>query len=272
MDRPAWAPDEVDMERPSVARVYDYNLGGAHNFAIDRQVAEQMQAAMPDLPAILRANRSFLGRAVRFLTTAGIRQFLDLGSGIPTVGNVHEIAQSAAPESRVVYVDIDRAAVAHGQAILAGNDRVVAIHGDIRRPDVVPADPQIHHVLDFTGPLAVLMLTVLHYVSDADDPAGIVARYRDAIVPGSFLVISHATPDGPQRQRTDAAMNVVASNSMPGTLWDRDRTGVSRFFAGFELVEPGLVYTPQWRPDGGVDEFDGRPEHAATLAAVGVKV
>ncbi len=270
MDRPAWVPEHVDLERPSVARVYDYNLGGAHNFAIDRQVAEQMTAAMPDLPAIHRANRSFLRRAVRFLTEAGIRQFLDLGSGIPTVGNVHEIAQSAAPESKVVYVDLDPVAVAHGQALLAGNDRVVTIQGDLRRPDEVLADPQVCRVLDFTAPIAVLTVAVLHFVSDADDPGGIVARYRDAVVPGSHLVISHATRDGQQRQRAEAAINVAARNSMAGTL--RDRVDVGRLFAGFELVAPGLVYTPQWRPDRDANEFDGQTERAATLAAVGVKV
>jgi hypothetical protein len=269
MDRPAWVPDDVDLERPSVARIYDYNLGGAHNFAIDRQVAEQMNAALPDLPAIHRSNRAFLRRAVRFLTAAGIRQFLDLGSGIPTVGNVHEIAQRTAPESRVVYVDIDPVAVAHGHALLAGNDRVVAIRGDLRRPDVVLTDPQVRRVLDFTVPMAVLMAAVLHFVPDADDPAGIVARYWDATVPGSYLVVSHATQEGEHRQRAEGVMNLAARNNMPGTL--RERAGVSHLLGGFDLVEPGLVYTPQWRPDPHANEFDGRPERAATLAAVAVK-
>jgi S-adenosyl methyltransferase len=229
-----------------------------------------MNAAMPDLPAIQRANRSFLGRAVRFLTAAGIRQFLDLGSGIPTVGNVHEIAQSAAPESRVVYVDIDPVAVAHGQSILAGNDRVVAIHGDLRRPDVVLADPRVHQVLDFTMPMAVLMAAVLHFVSDDDDPAGIVARYRDAVVPGSFLVISHASQGSQQRQRTETAMNVANRNDIH--MMSRDRVEITRFLAGFELFEPGLVYTSQWRPDQDTYDFDGQPERAGGFVGVGIKV
>jgi len=269
MDRPAWVPDQVDVEQASIARVYDYNLGGAHNFAVDRRVAEQLNAAIPDLPAIHRANRSFLRRAVRFLNAAGIRQFLDLGSGIPTVGNVHEIAQRAAPESKVVYADIDPVAVAHGQALLAGNERVVSIQADLREADMVLGDPQVRRVLDFTAPMAVLMVAVLHFVSDAEDPGSVVARYRDAVVPGSFLVISHATQEGDQRQRAEEAMNVAARNRIPGTL--RDRSGVARLFAGFELVEPGLVFTPQWRPDPDAHEFDGRPERAATLAGVGVK-
>jgi S-adenosyl methyltransferase len=269
MDRPAWVPERVDLERASVARVYDYNLGGAHNFAVDREVAEQLNAVIPDLPLIQRANRSFLRRAVRFLSAAGIRQFLDLGSGIPTVGNVHEIAQRTAPESRVVYVDVDPVAVAHGQALLAGNERVVSIQADLREPDKVLADPQVRRVLDFTAPMAVLTVAVLHFVADDEDPEGVVGRYRDAVVPGSFLVISHATQEGEQRQRAEEAMTVAARNKIPGTL--RDRGAVGRLFAGFELVEPGLVYTTEWRPEPDTHEFDGRPERAATLAGVGVR-
>jgi S-adenosyl methyltransferase len=266
MDRPAWVPDSVDLERPSVARIYDYNLGGAHNFAIDRRVAAQMAAAMPDLPAINWANRSFLRRAVRFLVAQGIRQFLDLGSGIPTVGNVHEIAQAAAPESRVAYVDIDAVAAAHGQALLSGNERAIAVQADLRRPDDVLGNPEIPRLLDFRAPIGVLMVAVLHFV--ADDPAGIIGRYRDAVVPGSYLVVSHAT-EGGQHERARAATAVAQRNSMPATL--RGAAEVAALFAGFELVEPGLVYTPQWRPEPDANEFDGRPERAATLAAVGVK-
>jgi hypothetical protein len=269
MDRPEWAPEQIDTSQPSVARVYDYNLGGAHNFAADRQFADRINAAMPDLPAINRANRSFLRRAVAFLVSAGIRQFLDLGSGIPTVGNVHEIAQGIAPESTVVYVDVDPVAVAHGAAILAGNDRAVAIQADLRSPDTILDDARVRRMLDLTRPVGVLLVAVLHFVGDADDPAGTVARYRDAVVPGSYLVLSHATKEGAQRVRAEAVADLATRGRIPVTL--RDRPAVARLFEGFDLVEPGLVCTPQWRAEPGGMEFADCPERAATLAGIGVK-
>jgi len=246
MDRPAWAPSGLDLTRPSPARVYDYYLGGFHNFAVDREMAERALQMWPELPAIMRANRAFLRRAVGYLAAQGVRQFLDLGSGIPTVDNVHTVAQEVAPGSRVVYVDIDPVAVAHSRAILDGDPQTAVVLGDARRPEEVLADPALTGLLDLGQPVAVLMVALLHFVADEDDPAGMIARYRDALVPGSHLVVSHASQDG-ERQRGKDHQGLYQRSGTPMTMRSRDE--VARFFDGFELVEPGLVYLMEWRPD-----------------------
>src|SRR5262245_61809531 len=192
MDRPDWVPVDIDIDKPSASRVYDYSLGGSHNFAADRAIAKALHAAVPDGPLIARANRAFLRRAVLYLIDAGMRQFLDIGSGIPTVGNVHQVAQRAAPDTRVVYVDIDPVAVAHSQAILTGNDRATAIQADARHPETILAHRRVRELLDFDQPVAVMLVAVLHLVRD-DDPAGIVAALTGAVVPGSYVAISHLT-------------------------------------------------------------------------------
>jgi SAM-dependent methyltransferase len=265
--RPLWVPPEISVDQPSVARIYDYNLGGAHNFAVDRAVAEQMNRAMPDLPLIQRANRAFLRRAVTMLVSSGVRQFLDLGSGIPTVGSVHEVAQGVAPESRVMYVDVDTVAIAHSQAILADNPLADAVRCDMRQPDEVLAHPRIVELIDFTRPVAVLMVAVLHFVPESDGPAELIARYRDACVPGSYLAISHATWEGVDPGEADEATKVGARNTINVTL--RGRTEVRDMFDGFDLVEPGIVFTPEWRPDSDSETFATEPIRAATLAGVG---
>jgi SAM-dependent methyltransferase len=233
----------VDVERPSQARIYDYLLGGSLNFAVDREAAHQLIAMVPDVPLIAQANRAFLRRAVGFLVGAGIRQFLDIGSGVPTRGNVHELAQRYAPESRVVYVDIDPVAVAHSRYILAGDDRSTAIQEDARRPDRILEHVKVQGLLDLTQPIAILMVSVLHFIADSDDPAGIVRRLRDAIAPGGYLALSHITSDGrPDGTVQDARL----ADTFAGP---RSRNEVERFFTGLELVEPGLVTVGQWRPE-----------------------
>jgi SAM-dependent methyltransferase len=233
----------IDIERPSQARIYDYLLGGSLNFAADREAARQLIARAPDVPLVAQANRAFLRRAVRFLAGAGVGQFLDIGSGVPTRGNVHEIVQRIAPESRVAYVDIDPVAIAHGRQILAGNDRAVAVQEDLRRPDHILDHPEVRGLLDFNRPVAMLVVSVLHFIADSDDPAGILRRLSDALVAGSYLVLSHLTfgsdPDGatPDGGRSD----IFAK--------PRRRSEVERFFAGFDLIEPGLVPVDQWRPE-----------------------
>jgi hypothetical protein len=252
MDRPAWAPPEVDLERPSTARIYDYMLGGLHNFAIDRQMAEQVLAVGPQIRLAAHANRGFLRRAVEYLAGAGIRQFLDLGSGIPTVGNVHEAAHRVAPDAKVVYVDVDPVAVAHSEAIVEGDERVTVVQADIRDPDTLLEDPRVTGALDFTQPVAVLIVAVLHFVPDADDPARVVARLRDAIAPGSYIGISqvatipHVTPEQQAVADRYTKANAVAL---------RDRDQIATFFDGLELVEPGLVDPAKWRADGDVTEM-----------------
>lgn len=266
MQRPEWAPAQIDIERPSPARIYDYHLGGSHNFAADRQAAEQIAAIMPELPLIMRANRAFLVRAVRFLADSGIRQFLDLGSGIPTRGNVHEIAQQAAPGARVIYVDQDPVAVAHGQALLDGNKEAAAIQADLRDVAGVLGAPDVERLIDFSQPVGVLMVAVLHFVPDRDDPAGIVARYRDAVVAGSYLVCSHAaaSEDEQAPEGADAATEAYSRSVTEATL--RTRAEVAGLFAGFELVDPGVVYVNEWRP-----ESDEPPKRLAQLVGVGRK-
>jgi len=252
MDRPAWAPPEVDLERPSTARIYDYMLGGLHNFAIDRQMAEQVLAVSPQIRLAAHANRGFLRRAVEHLAGAGIRQFLDLGSGIPTVGNVHEAAHRVAPDAKVVYVDADPVAVAHSVAIVEGDERVTVVHADIRDPDALVKDPRVTGALDFTRPVAVLIVAVLHFVPDADDPAGIVARLRDAIAPGSYIGISQVAPiPNVTPEQQEVADRYTRANAVAL----RTREQIAAFFDGLDLVEPGLVDPAKWRADGEVTEM-----------------
>jgi hypothetical protein len=260
-----WAPEGIDLGTPSVARAYDYALGGAHSFAVDREFFRAMEAVLPDARLMFRANRAFMHRAVRFMIDSGIRQFLDLGSGIPTVGNVHEIAQQTAPEARVVYVDIEPVAVAHSRLILAGNDRATAIQEDARDPDAILNHPETQALLDFDQPVGLIMAAILHAIQDRDDPHGIVARFRGVLAPGSYVAISHATADShPAEAR--AAEQITRQTTTPGAL--RTRVEVLRFFTGLDLVEPGLVWTPQWRPDRPEDVGDD-PERLLTYAGVG---
>jgi hypothetical protein len=267
VERPEWAPVGIDLDRPSAARVYDFYLGGFHNFAADREMGRQAIQMWPDLPEIMRANRGFLRRAVEFLVGAGVRQFLDLGSGIPTVGNVHEVAQRLAPDTGVVYVDNDPVAVEHSQAILAGDDLTVVVHADMRDPAAVLADPAVRGMLDLGRPVAVLMVAVLHFVPDEDDPAGLVARFREAVPSGSYLALSHATA-GELADRAAEHRGLYQRTATPMTMRSRDQ--VEEFFAGWELVEPGVVSLPQWRPEPGTPAPE-RPERMPGLAGVGRK-
>ena len=259
-----WSP-EIDAQRPNAARVYDYYLGGSHNFAVDREMAEQAIALWPELPVLIHANRSFLRRAVKFLVGQGIRQFLDLGSGIPTVGNVHEIAQGEAPESRVVYVDTDPVAVAYSRHLLEGNSTAATIQADLRQPGQVLDDPVIGDLLDLAKPVAVLMVAVLHFVPDSDSPAGIVARYRHVMAPGSYLVLSHASQVG-QQEKAALHEKLYSRTTTPMTMRTPDE--ISEFMRGFDLVAPGLVHPAQWRPDPG-DEVPEDPAKLVGYAAVG---
>jgi hypothetical protein len=245
----------IDVERPSRARIYDYLLGGSLNFAADREAARELIARVPDVPLVAQANRAFLRRAVRFLVEVGVRQFLDIGSGVPTRGNVHEIAQGLAPESRVVYVDIDPVAVAYSRHILAGDDRATTIQEDARRPERILGHPDVQGLLDLTRPVAILLVSVLHFIADSDDPAGILGRLRDAVVPGSYLVLSHLTagsqPNGAARPTPDGPRSDMFAKP-------RSPAEVERFFVGFELVEPGLVAVEQWHPDSPENIGDSR--------------
>jgi hypothetical protein len=269
VERPDWVPGEVDVTRPSAARVYDYLLGGSHNFAVDREMADRMLAFAPDAVPVVRTNRSFLHRAVRALVDLGVTQFLDLGSGIPTVGNVHEVALRATPDARVVYVDIDPVAVAHSRAMLSEQPNVTVVRADMRDPEALLGSPELAKVLDLDRPTALLMVAVLHFVPDDDRPDRIVRRYRDALAPGSYLALSHLTdedadPDGVARAR-------ALYERTPTPVTFRSRATIDDLFAGFELLDPGLVRPPLWRPDSAaeMDALGGDLSKCTVLAAVG---
>ncbi|MEU4801838.1 SAM-dependent methyltransferase [Actinosynnema sp. NPDC023587] len=260
---PRWGSSSGDTERPNAARLYDYYLGGAHNFAVDREFAERSLEVVP-VAAIAQHSRAFLRRAVRACVAAGVRQFLDLGSGIPTAGNVHEVAQRADPACRVVYVDNEPATVAHGRTMLRDNPSVAVAEADLRDEDAVLRSPEVRALVDLAQPVAVLMVAVLPYLSDEDRPADVVARYRAAVVPGSHLVISHLTADV-QPEMVAKLVGVAAGTLTPFVA--RSRAEVEPMLAGFELLEPGLVLAAKWRGEG--EAATGA--ETVSYGAVGVK-
>lgn len=267
MTAPSLEP--IGLDRPNAARMYDYFLGGSHNFPIDRQAAQAVLAGFPGLAAGMRANRAFLRRAVRFLVAAGIDQFLDLGSGIPTVGNVHDVAQQGNPDVRVVYVDIEPIAVAHSYAMLAGNDRTVVVQADLRRPAEVLATPEVRGLLDLRRPVGVLLVGVMHFIPDADDPQGIVGEYRDAVAPGSYLAVTNAAIDESRAAEQAAAEKVYANTPTPLTV--RTREAVAGMLDGLTPVEPGVVELLRWRPDSGDDLIIDPSFSPFAFAGVGLK-
>jgi SAM-dependent methyltransferase len=264
--QPGWIPPGIDTGEANSARVYDWWLGGEHNFRADQDTARAMIAIEPNARAIARANRAFLGRAVRFLAAeAGIRQFLDIGSGIPTEDNVHEVAQATAPGSRVVYADIDDIAVAHSRLILDDNPDATVLQADLRQPASILSDPETQLLLDFTKPIAVLLVAVLHFLPDTDNPEQIVATLRDALAPGSFLVISHACRDA---MPTAAAVETVYQSRVASRGRARAREEIARFFDGFTLVDPGLAWITQWRPNR-PEDVPEHPENLWFLSGIG---
>ena len=256
----------VDISLPNAARIYDYLLGGCHNFAIDRETAEKAMAAGRSSALPARANRSFLRRAVRFMVSEGIDQFLDLGSGIPTVGNVHEIAQHANPDAHVVYVDNEPIAVAHARQLLAGNQNAMIIGADLRDTGAVLTHPDTRRLLDFDRPIGLLMVAVFHFIPDSDDPAGIIGRYVSAFRDGGYLALSHYTEDGytPEKRQRAAAGKAAYRTPVVG----RTSTELTGLLRGMEVLPPGCVYTPEWRPD---DEQSvvSNPADAEIYAIVG---
>jgi hypothetical protein len=267
-DVPDWVPAGVDTKRANPARVYDYWLGGTHNFLADQDAGRAVAALDPDVRVSVRANRAFLGRAVGYLAGAGIRQFLDIGSGIPTEGNVHEIAQRAVPGSRVVYVDVDAVAIAHSKAILAGNQDATIVHADLREPEKILADEGTRGLIDFAEPVGLLLSAVLHFIADAEDPWRITSTLRDALAAGSYLVLGHLTYEG--NPTVAQAVEKVYNRSVSTTSHFRTRAEILRFFDGLELVDPGLVFIPEWRPDSPGD-VPSDPSRFSGLVGVGRK-
>ncbi len=243
---------DFDTSVPHIARVYDYWLGGKDNFAADRELGGQTLQAYPNLVFSVRANRAFLARTVRFLAgEAGIRQFLDIGTGIPTASNTHEVAQRIAPESRIVYVDNDPVVLSHAQALLKSNPQGACAYldADLRDPDAIIAAAA--GTLDFGQPVAVMLIAVMHFVGDDAEASAIISRLTAACVPGSYVALSHAASDIDAEQQSEMVRRLNRSVAEKATL--RDHAGVTRLFDGLDLVEPGLVRVSDWRPDSDLE-------------------
>jgi len=255
----------LNASRPHIARVYDYLLGGKDNFAADRAVAEQILASLPAVQVGVRAQRDLLGRVVRYLVgQAGIRQLLDIGSGLPTAENVHEIAHQIDPATKVVYLDNDPVVLAHARALLADNEVTFAVQGDLRDPAGILAQPGVHERLDWDQPIALLLCGILHYVLDEEEPAAAVATLYDALPTGSYVFIHHMLDsEDPASASLQAAMQQGLGRTQFRTL---DQIG--ELFGGLELVEPGVVVVPDWRPDPGTPDVSQHP--VLGLAAAGV--
>ncbi|MDH6139224.1 MULTISPECIES: SAM-dependent methyltransferase [Kitasatospora] len=266
MRRPSWVPEGMDLDRPAAARVYDYYLGGSHNFAADREMARKAIEMWPDLPLIMRANRAFLRRAVTYLAEQGFTRFLDIGSGIPTFGAVHEVARAIQPDSRVVYVDNDPVAVAHSRLLLEGDKLSTVVEADLTDPADLLARPEVADLLAPGEPVALLLIAVLHFVTDEQEPERIVRTLRDALPAGSAMAVCHASLEGrPDQAETHQALY----DRTPTPMTMRSEERINGLFDGFRLVEPGVVYLPQWRPDEPA-EVGENPERMVGLVGVGL--
>ncbi len=262
-------PVDLRTDRPTPARMYDYYLGGNHHFPADREAAEQVLALTPEVRVLARENRAFLGRAVRFLAAeAGVRQFIDIGTGLPTQGSVHEIAHAIDPATRVVYVDNDPLVHAHARTLLPETGPATLIDADLRDPRHILEHPEVHRLIDFDRPVAVLFMSVLHFVADEDDPAGVVRTFREATCPGSYLAISHIVPPPQNADVAETAADVYKNKATAPAVF-RSPEWIRALFDGHDLVEPGLVNLPLWRPDDPGAVRDA--ESVWMLAAVGRK-
>jgi hypothetical protein len=261
-----WTPTGVDLTTPNTARIYDYLLGGKDNFEADRRVAEQLLEIIPESRMAARQNHRFIGRAVRFLVKEGVRQFIDMGTKLPARGNVHEVAAELVPDARVVFADSDPVVLSHARALLSGSaGRTLVAHADPQRPEGVAEDPEVRRLIDFDLPVAVILDRVLHFVEDTDEAAAITGRLHALLPPGGYLVFTHIT----QEPRPEAGGDVGrVFQPTSGSFWGRGRADIARIVDVFDLVEPGLTYTSQWRPDA-TDEEVARPERTYTLAGVG---
>jgi len=264
-----WIPEEIAADRPNTARIYDYLLDGYHNFGIDRVTADRLIQINPDVRLAAHVNRAFLRRCVRFLAEQGIDQFLEIGSGLPTAGHVHQIAQEINPAACVVYVDIDPIAVAHSQAMLRGSSTATAIRADVRQPRQVLDHAEVKRLLDLSRPAAVLFCAILHLIPDDDEAYYVVSTLRDALAPGGYVAVSHPSCE-------DAPPGIIeginkATATAPAAYQYRRHAQIRRFFDGIELVEPGLVLTPLWRPEGPDDLLVDEPQRAFCLAGIGYK-
>lgn len=267
------APADVDVSKPAAARIYDYLLGGHHNFAVDREFGQRMVDSVPMLKQAAIENRAFLRRAVTWMLDQGIRQFLDIGSGVPTAGNVHEIAQARDPQARTVYVDYEHVAVSHAKLILDEQDphrrRTDVLRADFRDPATVLGSEQAGRLLDFTRPVGLLVVALLPFIGPADDPAGLLARYQAPLPSGSALAMTQGTDtDIPDDLAEQVHWLSAHYNNTANPVFSRTREEFTALFTGFELIEPGVVWAAQWRPD---DPLGNDSTRLNLMAAVGHK-
>jgi hypothetical protein len=244
---------EIDTGQPNLARMYDYYLGGSYNFEVDRDRAEQVCGVLPCMNMLARSNRGFLRRAVRFMASAGVEQFIDIGAGIPTAENTHDVAQALHPGARVAYVDNEPVAVSHGRRILRDIPGTTMIQADVREPAAVLGHPEVVDLIDFSRPVGVLLCGVLVFIPDDADSAGTAAlmgAYRSALAPGSFIAVSHLTHDEADDETRDQVDTMVGVYRGGGEhLYVRDRETLARWFDGLELVPPGVTLMDEWHPD-----------------------
>ena len=265
-DLPDWVPGAVDMDEPSIARIYDYLLGGYHNFEIDRQLADMSLQIYPDMALASQVSRAFLRRVVNYLLDQGITQFVDIGSGIPTLGHLHEIAQRRNPENRVVYIDIDPVAIAHSKAILREKPYTLVFQADARDPQTIFEHIEKEAALDFSKPVAFLFIALLHYIVDADEVRHLIGEYSSRLAPGSYMAFTHGTYENAPPGVAESLMN-LSSKSRHSMLY-RSRDDIATLFPKMEIVEPGIVPTPLWHPEGPEDLFLAQPERSLAYAGV----
>lgn len=266
-DLPPWAPVATDIERPSIARVYDYLLGGYHNFESDRWVAERSLQIYPDLALASQVSRAFLRRVTNYLLDQGITQFIDIGSGIPTLGHVHEIAQKRDPHNRVVYVDKDPVAIAHSQAILQGRANTLVIQADAREPAMIFDHIEAEGALDLNKPTAVLFIAILHFIVEDQEVQQLLDDYCRRLVPGSFVALTHGTYENAPPGVAEGLVQ-LSSSAMHAAKY-RKYEELVNFFSQLELIDPGIVPTPLWHPENSEDLFYTEPERSLAYAGVG---
>ncbi len=242
------APNGADITTPNVARMYDFYLGGKDNYASDREAARKVLGVASEVPLAALENREFVKRAVRFLVREDIKQFVDIGPGLPTRSNVHEVVRQYEPQAHVVYIDNDPIVLSHSQSLLENTPGVAIIDEDLREPEHILSNPALRELISFARPVALCMTLVLHFIPDSGDPYGIVARLCEALCPGSYVVISHVTGDGRDPEALTEITDTYDQATAP--LIMRSRTDIARFFDGFELVDPGVVFLSQWRSTG----------------------
>jgi hypothetical protein len=259
---PGFAPSQIDTSRPHPARMYDYYLGGKDNYVVDREAAAAVLKAVPEVRDMARENRAFMRRAVRYLVgEAGIRQIIDIGTGIPAAGNVHEVAQQIEPGVRVAYVDNDPIVHVHASALLTGQGNTSIVLADLRDPQAILSHPKIRELIDLAEPTALLLVAILPFITDEEEPGSIIAAFRDVLTPGSYLALSHGTADFHDQTLADAGRAVYSKATAPLVL--RGHAQVMALFQGWDLVEPGVVQVPLWRPDS-------RPPGTRQLAKIGM--